>query len=169
MQSETESRNLPESCGFDPSPSGGGGFSGRRKYTPAGSGLGFLPRTPAEPPATRRRLTSCKTIKILSLRRHSARIEAKSQNLIGMAENPGRLLKLVLFAALFGVGMVQAQDQQQDDQSAAQAQEQEQTEQGQAEAEEESTGETEENEGFERFIPTEQVSRDLGVSFPADI
>ena len=84
-----------------------------------------------------------------------------------------RLLRVLLFAALLGgipgAGAIQAQDQdqQQNDQSAAQ--EQEQAEQEQAEAREESTEEAEENEGFERFIPTEQVSRDLGVSFPADI
>ncbi len=82
-----------------------------------------------------------------------------------------RLLKYLLFAALLGgipgAGAIQDQDQQQDDQSAAQ--EQEQAEQEQTEAQEESTEETGENEGFERFIPTEQVSRDLGVSFPADI
>ena len=82
-----------------------------------------------------------------------------------------RLLRFLLFVALLGgipgAGAIQAQDQQQNDQSAAQ--EQEQAEQEQAEAQEESTEEAEENEGFERFIPTEQVSRDLGVSFPADI
>lgn len=85
-----------------------------------------------------------------------------------------RLLKFLLFAALLGAGAIHAQDQdqlqQQEDQSAAQ--EQNQAEEEQAEAQEESAEETEEaeeNEGFERFIPTEQVSRDLGVSFPADI
>ena len=92
-----------------------------------------------------------------------------------------RLLKFLLFAALLGgfpgTEAIHAQDQdqlqQQDDQSAAQAQEQEQEQEQaqreQTEAQEESTEETEENEGFERFIPTEQVSRELGVSFPADI
>ena len=49
------------SSGFDPSPSGGAGCSGRRKYVPVGFGLGFLPRTPAAPRATRRRLASCVT------------------------------------------------------------------------------------------------------------
>ena len=48
-------------CGFDPSPSDGGRCGGRRKYVPVGSGLGFLPRTPAAPPAIRRRLTWCGT------------------------------------------------------------------------------------------------------------
>jgi len=45
--------------GFDPSPPGGVGCGGRRKYFPVGFGLGVLPRTPAAPHATRRRLTSC--------------------------------------------------------------------------------------------------------------
>ena len=45
--------------GFDPSPPGGVGCGGRRKYFPVGFGLGVLPRTPAAPHATRQRLTSC--------------------------------------------------------------------------------------------------------------
>ncbi len=84
-----------------------------------------------------------------------------------------RLLRFLLFAVLLGgfpgAGAIQdqAQDQlqQQDDESAAQ----EQAQQEQTEAQEESAEENGENEDFERFIPTEQVSRDLGVSFPADI
>lgn len=83
-----------------------------------------------------------------------------------------RLLKLLLIAFLLGGGALQAQvqdqDQQQDEQEAAQGQE-EQAEAQQEESTGESGEETEEDDGFERFIPTEQVSRDLGVSFPADI
>ena len=89
-----------------------------------------------------------------------------------------RLLKLLLIAFLLGGGATKAQDQdqdqdhQQDDQAAGQEHRQAAEEQAEAQ-QEESTGEsgeeTEEDDGFERFIPTEQVSRDLGVSFPADI
>lgn len=83
-----------------------------------------------------------------------------------------RLLQLLLFTAVLFPGVVQAQDQQQDEQDAAQQEQQEE----QAEAQEEESGDVEEEEveeedenEFERFVPTEQVSRDLGVSFPADI
>ena len=82
------------------------------------------------------------------------------------------LLKLLLLAAVLGIGVIQAQDQQQDDDAAAQQQQQEQTEEEAAESQDEASAEAEEDgeeEEFVRFEPTEQVSRDLGVSFPADI
>ena len=84
------------------------------------------------------------------------------------------LLKLLLLAAVLGFGVIQAQDQQQDDDTAAQQQQQqqEQTEEEAAESQDEASAEAEEDgeeEEFVRFEPTEQVSRDLGVSFPADI
>ena len=82
------------------------------------------------------------------------------------------LLKLLLLAAVLGFGVIQAQDQQQDGDAAAQQQQQEQTEEEAAESQDEASAEAEEDgeeEEFVRFEPTEQVSRDLGVSFPADI
>ncbi len=94
--------------------------------------------------------------------------------------HPGSRLILILALLLAGAtaGQVFAQRQDSDEQQQGE-QEQAQAETGQqgaaqdddsltgaAEAEEEQNGEDGE---FERFIPTEQVSRDLGVSFPADI
>ncbi len=85
------------------------------------------------------------------------------------------LLRLLLPVALLTAGAIQAQDQQQDEQAAAQRQEQEQeqeqeqSEQTETQDEESVEEEAGEDGEFERFIPTEQVSRDLGVSFPADI
>ena len=87
-----------------------------------------------------------------------------------------RLTKLLLFTALLSVGAMRApaaagqQDEQSADPDREQARErQAEQEPEQSEDQEESAEEAGEGDGFERFIPTEQVSRDLGVSFPADI
>ncbi len=83
-----------------------------------------------------------------------------------------RLLRLSLCAALLGAGAVGAQDRPQDDPAAAEEQEEQQEaapEQAEAEQQAPSAEDAAEDGEFERFIPREQVSRDLGVSFPADI
>ena len=85
-----------------------------------------------------------------------------------MVRLTSRLLLPVLIA---GAGAVWAQQEEQAEQEQTESAQQQPAEAQEIEAGDAAAeiGEVEGDGEFERFIPTEQVSRDLGVSFPADI
>lgn len=82
-------------------------------------------------------------------------------------------LLIILFAMLLSWYSFAQDDQSQSEDQAAQADEQsveaEEAENGTEEADESDAAAAEEEEAPGRFIPSEQISQDLGVSFPVDI
>ncbi|MCY4269296.1 MAG: hypothetical protein OXE80_03880, partial [Gammaproteobacteria bacterium] len=84
-------------CGFDPSPSGWVGFSGRCEYVHVRFGLDILSRTPAEPHPAKRRLTLCpRRIEAAALPHNKSAMSSRSwRNSFSVAVIMARLKSLM--------------------------------------------------------------------------
>ena len=83
-----------------------------------------------------------------------------------------RLLLLLLLGMFAPLGLAADNPVPQNDQDAAAAEEPgggQDAQDGEPDASAQAQAETDEEESDARFIPTEEISQDLGVSFPVDI